>query len=570
MSERQFMTFFRRRFALLFLLFVAASAAGEWRTFAKKPASAVVITPHLVATPDGAELSVQLAIPPDSYLYAEKTGVLLSPAIRAETLPAETLDGATLPVKSPTVKEAVYAGDVTLRYRLQAADGGKIPSPLTFGLTYQQCTGEICYLPATQTLSVSYDAPPPFLASAAAATLPDAASPLPNAAVALPDAAATSIVNEWRGLADQFAVAGSVAGYIPRDEFIGWLQGDAPLTKYLDDWREKYGLLAVALLLIPLGALLNLTPCVLPMIPINLAIIGAAGHKGGRHGLALGALYGGGMALVYGILGLVVVVVGARFGALNSVPWFNFLLAAIFAALALAMFDVWELDFSRGQKIRLDPHKKIGVFLLGALTALLAGACVAPVLVWVLVLSADLAARGEYHGLLLPFLLGVGLGLPYPLLGAGIAKLPKPGRWMKRVKQIFGVLILAMAVYYGYLGAQLARRHADINADINAVEKTPALAGWRTDFVAALREARRENKPVLVDFTGMVCKSCDAMKATTLIDAAVTERLRDYVKVETVLDDPRQPLGAALTAYYQIIGVPTYVILQPKRESSGQ
>ncbi|GHS92631.1 hypothetical protein FACS1894139_12000 [Planctomycetales bacterium] len=562
------MIYFRRRFALLFLLFVAASFAGEWRTFAQKPAS-VVITPHLVATPDGAELIVQLAIPPDSYLYAEKTGVLLSAAIRAETLRDdsprdETPRDESLRDESPTVKKndplPVYAGDVTLRYRLQALDGGKIPSPLTFGLTYQQCTGEICYLPTTQTLSVSYDAPPDVADTGGTI----AAAPLPNTAAILPDVAAaapSSGVNEWRELADQFTVAGSIAGYVPRDEFIGWLQGDAPLTKYLDDWREKYGLLAVALLLIPLGALLNLTPCVLPMIPINLAIIGAAGPKGGRHGLALGALYGGGMALVYGILGLVVVVIGARFGALNSAPWFNFLLAAIFAALALAMFDVWELDFSRGQKIHLDPHKKIGVFLLGALTALLAGACVAPVLVWVLVLSADLAARGEYHGLLLPFLLGLGLGLPYPLLGAGVAKLPKPGRWMKRVKQIFGVLILAMAVYYGYLGVQLARRDAEIN---EAGEKTAALAGWRTDFVAALREARRENKPVLVDFTGMVCKSCDAMKATTLIDAAVTERLRDYVKVETVLDDPRQSLGAALTAYYQIIGVPTYVILQPK------
>ena len=87
---------------------------------------------------------------------------------------------------------------------------------------------------------------------------------------------------------------------------------------------------------------------------------------------------------------------------------------------------------------------------MGAVAALLAGACVAPVVIQVVLFSSDLYATGTKAALALPFLLGVGMAIPWPIAGAGIAALPKPGAWMVRIKQVFGVVILATAAYYGY------------------------------------------------------------------------------------------------------------------------
>ena len=87
---------------------------------------------------------------------------------------------------------------------------------------------------------------------------------------------------------------------------------------------------------------------------------------------------------------------------------------------------------------------------MGAVAALLAGACVAPVVIQVVLFSSNLYATGTTIALALPFCLGIGMAIPWPIAGAGLAALPKPGMWMVRVKQAFGVFILATAAYYGY------------------------------------------------------------------------------------------------------------------------
>src|SRR4030095_4430190 len=96
------------------------------------------------------------------------------------------------------------------------------------------------------------------------------------------------------------------------------------------------------------GLALNLTPCVLPMIPINLAIIGAGAQASSRgRGFWLGLAYGGAMAVVYGVLGLIVILTAGTFGTINSSAWFNLGIAVLFVVLGLAMFDVLLIDFSQ-------------------------------------------------------------------------------------------------------------------------------------------------------------------------------------------------------------------------------
>ena len=185
-------------------------------------------------------------------------------------------------------------------------------------------------------------------------------------------------------------------GYIGTDDFVKFIRNaEAGVTE--KGWFEGRGAAAILLIVLMGGLALNLTPCVLPMIPINLAIIGAGAQAGSRkRGFLLGATYGGAMAVVYGVLGLIVILTAGTFGTINSSPWFNVGIALLFVVLGLAMFDIFEIDLSRlSSGFRVDTASR-GTFLLaftmGAIAALLAGACVAPVVIQVVVFSSNLYA----------------------------------------------------------------------------------------------------------------------------------------------------------------------------------
>jgi thiol:disulfide interchange protein len=305
------------------------------------------------------------------------------------------------------------------------------------------------------------------------------------------------------------------------------------------------------------------------MIPINLAIIGAGAQAGSRgRGLLLGAAYGGAMALVYGVLGVVVILTAGTFGTINASPWFNLGIAVLFVVLALAMFDVIVIDFSRfSSGIRTSDAGRgtfVVAFGMGAIAALLAGACVAPVVIEVVLFSSNLYARGTAIALGLPFFLGLGMALPWPLAGAGIASLPKPGAWMVRVKQVFGVLILATAAYYGYEAYGIfSNRWVDPGAVTSSVQEK-LKSGWHASLTEGLDASRREQKPVLIDLWATWCKNCLTMDKTTFQDPAVIAALAGYVKIKFQAEDPEQQPAKAVMQRFNAVGLPTYVILRPK------
>lgn len=315
------------------------------------------------------------------------------------------------------------------------------------------------------------------------------------------------------------------------------------------------------------GFLLNFTPCVLPMIPVNIAIIGggsaAAGSKG--RGFALGGLYGLGIALAYGALGLIVMLTGAPFGVLNSTPWFNFAIAAIFIVLALAMFDVILIDFTQYQN-KISAGKKKGsaaaAFFMGIIAALLAGACVAPVVIMVLLLAASLYAKGAVLAVLLPFLLGAGMALPWPFIGGGISVLPKPGTWMNKLKAVFGIIIILAALYYGYTGVTLLdTAPAD---DTEAQSSEGSKLKWEKSLPHALSLSMVEEKPVFIDFWATWCKNCKEMDKTTFKDERVVERLNnDYILLKYQAEDMNDPETKEVLQRFNVKGLPTYVILKP-------
>ena len=284
-------------------------------------------------------------------------------------------------------------------------------------------------------------------------------------------------------------------GYMSAEKFISFLKGEDPSAA----GRLPTSLLVLPFFLILAGLALNLTPCVLPMIPVNLIVIGQSVRRG--------LLYGLGMALAYGALGVAAAVGGLAFGAIQSSPWFNAAVAVVFVLLSLSLFGVFAIDFS-GRRASVRPSsgasQSLRAFFLGVVAALLAGACVAPVLVSVLLLTADLFAKGNAFALVLPLFVGVGMALPWPFLGAGMKVLPKPGAWMKWVNRVFGVVVLGFAAWYGALAWNGLRHAEPLNRGDgrDAVEATPAT------FAEALASARR---PVLVDCWASWCKNCAAM-----------------------------------------------------------
>ena len=473
---------------------------------------------------------------------------------------------------------AVYGEEFAIGVALRVAEDAAIRThALKASLRYQACDDTRCAPPKTLEMEIPItvvpaDQPLTPQTSPWFARLPwEAETPeeAKDASEATPDApGAADQQEDWRGLAADFEETGRLFGYASVDEFLAFLDraesGEAPPVGGALAGRRWWAVLG---LILGGGLLLNLTPCVLPLIPINIAIIGAGARAGSRaRGFALGGTYGAGIALVYGALGLVVVLgLSGAFGAINATPWFNGAIAALFIVLALAMFDIINIDFSKYQArfgIKGDSGSRFLTALgMGSVSALLAGACVAPVVIYTIVYAQDLYARGVTIALLLPFLLGVGMALPWPFAGAGLSFLPKPGVWMVRVKQAFGVFILAFALYYGHLAWSLFNDRYLV--DREAVAASVDADGWVLSLEEGLREARAASKPVLVDFWATWCKNCMVMNKTTLKDPKVLDCLEGYVKVKYQAETPDAEPVKSVWEHYQLIGLPTYLVLHP-------
>jgi len=481
---------------------------------------------------DNNRLLVEVVIPAGAYLYADQTFVELLPVSTLQERPVShehTDDFGTADIyEGGQTHRWVYEIDPQVAYQIN--------------IRYQGCgTPEggsaVCYPPATETFSIG------ALVSVEK----------------VPRVGKTESAGTLDALLDRFETVRTDGGMKNAEEFLAFLNIDQSIQS-ASGFLEGKGMFLMILLVLVGGLALNLTPCVLPMIPVNLAIIGAGSEAASkRQGFVRGGVYGLGIALAYGSLGLFAVLTGSKFGTLNASPVFNFVIAGIFTVLALALFDVLNIDLSRyGSKFGISNEKRgrlVPAFAMGVVAALLAGACVAPIVLAVLLQSTTMVAAGNPFGLLLPLLLGIGMALPWPIAGAGLTVLPKPGMWMVKIKHGFGILIILFAAYYAYLGVELLPHSAEA-AGSTAVEIEKLEKG--------LQEALDNDQLVFIDFWASWCKNCLQMNATTFKDEEVVERLHDFKEIRFQAEKPGDPEIKALLNRYNLPGLPGYVILRPK------
>jgi thiol:disulfide interchange protein DsbD len=209
------------------------------------------------------------------------------------------------------------------------------------------------------------------------------------------------------------------------------------------------------------GVLTSLTPCIYPMIPITAAIVGGTSAEG-SHAAAraprwrpalLTFTYVIGLALVYSVLGLVAGMSGTLFGAISSNPWLYFAMANVLLLAALAMLDVIPVRLPGSLVQRAATAgtggRVSGAFIMGAMSGLVAAPCSAPIMAAVL----TWVTRTKSAWLGFTYLFAFSLGMCALLVAVGLssgalARLPRAGAWVNRVKFGFAFLMLGVAEYY--------------------------------------------------------------------------------------------------------------------------
>ena len=341
-------------------------------------------------------------------------------------------------------------------------------------------------------------------------------------------------------------------------------------------------LLTILPLFLLLGLGLSFTPCVLPMVPIlSSIIVGEGAQVRGRRGFLLAVVYSLGMAVIYTALGIAAGLIGEGLAATLQNPWVLSAFAMLMVVLSLSMFGVYQLQVPAAIQLKLmkaseqqAAGKLIGVFIMGAISALIVGPCVAAPLAGALVYISQ--TRDVVIGGSALFAMAIGMSVPLLLVGISAGSLlPRAGRWMETVKRFFGVLMLAVALWmvspvlsawaqmagwavlgmaYGaYLLSDrstgwiakavgiafaafgvmqfvgLASGGRDALAPLAHLRSTPAVV---TNFVrvkssaeldAALAQAG--SKPVLLDFYADWCVSCIEMEKLTFVEPRVHAQL---------------------------------------------
>lgn len=532
------------------------------------------------AEPERGEVRLFIDVPAGHYLYREEIWVEFPDTSALRVASVDYPKGKVKYDKFLETEAEIYEHPVTIRASLELRPGAPFPEGATVAAGFRGCTAEYCFFPE------EHEASPAFAWKEGGPAGAGAAAEEKTEIAAAPPG----------GGADSFDVAARIA---------------------------SKGLFLTYLGVFFAGILLSFTPCVFPMVPITLAIIGARGETKPVKGFTLSLAYVLGMALTYAVLGLVAASTGALFGAFLQNPVFILLIAAIFITLAISMFGAFELQIPSSIATRMQGKggggSYVGIFLMGIVAGLIASPCIGPVLVGLLVYIAQ--TGNALLGFTLLFTLAMGIGVIFLVVGTSssmIGRLPGAGVWMDRVKQVFGFILLLGAVYFArslmpdrlvtalygillLLGAALFGLFDPIGEGSGAWKRVgkavallvavygvalfgsavilptidlPVATGpsgtavsiaWGSDHDGALDRAAAEGRPVIIDFTADWCAACKELEHYTYSDASVIGESRRF---EMVMIDATRSTDEVnrLKDLYEVRGLPTVVFIDSNGE----
>ena len=365
------------------------------------------------------------------------------------------------------------------------------------------------------------------------------------------------------------------------------------------------------------GLLTSLTPCVYPLIPITIAVLGRQKSDTKLKGFIKSSIYVLGMALTYSILGLFAATSGFMFGSLLSNIYFLSFLSLVFFAAALSMYDVFEIKSPQFLNKFNKQQKKsyVGIFISGAFSGLVVGPCVGPVLIGVLTYIS--MSRNILSGFSLMFAFALGLGSLIIVLATFsnlMQKVPKSGQWMNSVKKALSLVFLLMIGYFlkPILGLQslfiilslffsafsllvifkiskegptfelsffksifisalmvilfssiMGKERFDRFVGYNA--STFANTHWEPFTDVNLNEAKQNQQIVILDFYADWCAACKELKHKTFSDPKVLD-FKD--KIKWLYFDSTKP-SQKLDEYkkrFGILGLPTILFFNSKGE----
>ncbi|MFL6248611.1 MAG: cytochrome c biogenesis protein CcdA [Thermoanaerobaculia bacterium] len=359
------------------------------------------------------------------------------------------------------------------------------------------------------------------------------------------------------------------------------------------------GLPVTLLAIFILGLALNLTPCVYPLIPITIGYFSQQSGSSQSRRVALSTLYVLGIAITYSALGVFSALSGKLFGAWLQHPAVLVFFALLMLVMASSMFGAFELTVPQFISRRSGGQSGLaGALTMGLVIGIVAAPCVGPFVISLIALVSSL--QSPLLGFLMFFVLALGLGLPYLLLGifsSSASALPRSGMWMVQVKKAMGFILIAMAFYFlrpliGDLAFQYGvAASLLIGAAFLFFSRTPGAPVWRIAIAvllliggvafavprkhetavqwqkydtSALAAARASGKPVVIDFYADWCLPCKELDHKTFTDSQVVSELDRFVRVKADLTAAEDATTKALTKQYAILGVPTIVFIDPK------
>lgn len=382
--------------------------------------------------------------------------------------------------------------------------------------------------------------------------------------------------------------------------------------------------LITLLIFLGLGLLLSLTPCVLPMIPVLSGIlVGHGKDLSTRKAFFLSLSYVLSMSLTYALIGAIVALMGHNLQVLLQSPWAIASFSLIFILLALSMFDAYQLKIPASWQAKLAgaSYKQagghyLGAAIMGCLSTLILSPCVTAPLIGAL---GYIAQTGNVAlGTAALFFLGLGMGLPLLLIGASLGRwLPHAGNWMNMIKKLFGILLLAVAIYlmsrllsvfitmllwagllifsgltlgalkkasshlmrfirglgilllaYGILiliGASLGNTNplkplVSAKTHQTSTRHTLTVVTNMKELEEALRGALKKQQPVVLDFYADWCTSCKVIESTTLDNPEV---LRALEKIQLIKVDlsANSHESRALLHEFNVVAPPTFIFI---------